>query len=1062
MKLKLGLDIGVASVGWGIIDEDYNIIDSGARLFSEGSAEENLTRRTMRSSRRRIRRMHHRLTRMGQLLANMLDIDLPDPQGNIYEIRSRGLQEKLSKEELFLAIMHLTKRRGTHFLTAEDIEEKNSYGKSNEEILLEKEQKLSEKYVCEIQYENYLNNAGKVRGIENRFRNKEYLKELTKLLEVQGIFYFAVADNIDAILNVYSSKREYYEGPGSAKSPTPYGCYRYDVNGNVIKVDLIELMRGKCTYFPDEKRIAKGAYTACLFNLLNDFNNLKIGERKLSEEEKQYFVQEFIDKGKNITVRVIAKKVNKAESEITGYRIDKKNKPLFTEFKQYISILKIYKDFSKENSVMGNIKLCDDIAEILTQKKSLEDREHELIVAGIEQDIAQKLAKLSGFTQYHSLSKKAMDLIMSDLWKTEKNQMQLFHDVGLTENNQTAYIGEDIKFDGDDWIVSPITKRAVAESVKVINAARKLIKRKYGEEFSDIVIEMAREKNTSEEKQRKLETQKLNEERGKAIRELTLGKKISSKQFEIIGLLQEQDMKCAYSGKPVSLLQVYENMLEVDHIIPRSLSFDNSRSNKVAVFISENQKKGQHTPFQYLNSGMETITYEEFKKIVVANRNYSNRKKANLLYENAPEKELRGFINRNLVDTRYACREVLNMLQNYFKANEINTKIKVVNGAFTFEFRKKAKLAKDRDATYAHHAQDALIIAGLFNTELLKKLNSVVKMSDSFLDEKETIIFENGKVINIATGEFISEDDFSANKYIQFIKQVEMRPQKFSHKVDRKPNRQLYDQQIKSTRICCDDEGKEETYVVTKYKNIYTVGLGSCGDKLKKRILEKPETLLMYRNDPETFKKFKEIVEFYNDAKNPFAEYYSEHGSIRKYSKKNNGPEIFDVKFLEGRLGIHRVNSKQNGKNKSVYLQIKSLRIDVYQNGEQYKFINVPYDMLKFVNGVYQIEMDKYLQAKDNKKITDVAEFKFSLYRGEFFSYEKDGKKYSWQFSCLNNDTNNVIEAKYIDQPSPGATQGKRMITIGSKIKNLRKYHVDILGNIYPATKEVLKTEIEL
>ena len=47
MELKLGLDIGVASVGWGIIDENYNVIDSGVRLFPEGSAEENLTRRTI-------------------------------------------------------------------------------------------------------------------------------------------------------------------------------------------------------------------------------------------------------------------------------------------------------------------------------------------------------------------------------------------------------------------------------------------------------------------------------------------------------------------------------------------------------------------------------------------------------------------------------------------------------------------------------------------------------------------------------------------------------------------------------------------------------------------------------------------------------------------------------------------------------------------------------------------------------------------------------------------------------------------------------------------------------
>lgn len=48
----------------------------------------------------------------------------------------------------------------------------------------------------------------------------------------------------------------------------------------------------------------------------------------------------------------------------------------------------------------------------------------------------------------------------------------------MTEVNKNDYIGEEIKFDGSDWIVSPITKRAVAESVKVINAARKLVQKK--------------------------------------------------------------------------------------------------------------------------------------------------------------------------------------------------------------------------------------------------------------------------------------------------------------------------------------------------------------------------------------------------------------------------------------------------------------------------------------------------------------------------------------------------------------------------------------------------------
>lgn len=35
MGLILGLDLGIASVVYGIIDENYNIIDYGVRLFDE-------------------------------------------------------------------------------------------------------------------------------------------------------------------------------------------------------------------------------------------------------------------------------------------------------------------------------------------------------------------------------------------------------------------------------------------------------------------------------------------------------------------------------------------------------------------------------------------------------------------------------------------------------------------------------------------------------------------------------------------------------------------------------------------------------------------------------------------------------------------------------------------------------------------------------------------------------------------------------------------------------------------------------------------------------------------
>lgn len=133
----------------------------------------------------------------------------------------------------------------------------------------------------------------------------------------------------------------------------------------------------------------------------------------------------------------------------------------------------------------------------------------------------------------------------------------------------------------------------------------------------------------------------------------------------------------------------------------------------------------------------------------------------------------------------------------------------------------------------------------------------------------------------------------------------------------------------------------------------------------------------------------------------------------------------------------------------------------MYSDEGVYKLVNVLYDMVKNTSTKYIVDEIKYNAAKTKKKISDKAEFLFSLYRGEKITYKKDGELYTWIFSCMNNDEKNVIEVKFPDKPSPGNTQNKRMHTIGKKITEFTKYHVDVLGNAYPITREKLKMEID-
>ena len=1064
MGYILGLDIGVASVGYAIIDENYNVLISGVRLFREGTAEDNVARRGFRSSRRSVRRSRHRLDRLTELLSSVLGVSGVQSYTNLYEVRVRGLNNKLSPDELFAAIIQLAKHRGIFYLSPEDLVTEDGSNQSSADIIRVNESKLKEGiYPCHVQLEK-LNTTGTVRGIENKFTHESYRNELIKLLEVQSAFYPRLEEIIDDVLCIYDSKREYYEGPGSYKSPTPYGSYQLDESGNVIKINLIDKMRGKCTYFPDELRAPKWSYSACLFNLLNDLNNLTIQGVKITELQKQELIRDYVNKGKSVTLPAIAKICGVKKEDIFGFRIDKSEKPIFTKFEGYNELLKIAKSVNEETTIEGKKQLVDDISEILTKEKSIDTRVKKLIDdLKLSTSLAKEIAKSGGFTTYHSLSFKAINLILEDLLKTSKNQMELFTGAGIKPYNHNFNKGHQLSANLSDWIVSPVVKRSINETIKVFNALRKYLKVRYGDdaEFSDVVVELAREKNSQEKKDLIKKIQKANEEKRYKIMELVENRKLTSAEFERISLLLEQDFKCAYSLEPIELSDVFKvGLLEVDHIIPLSISLSDAQSNKVLVYQRENQAKGQRSPFQYFSSGKAKITFESFKEYVTKNLNFSNAKKRNLLYLGNPIEDVKGFIDRNLVDTRYASRETYNLLKSFFDYHQINTKVKVINGSATSYFRKRAYLPKNRDETYAHHAQDAMIIAGFANTKLMKFFSKIGAFSES-LNNKDSIAEVDGNIINSETGEVLEQELFdkseNVSNYIKFLKRIESIEPLYSHKVDRKPNRALYDQQIKATRSFVEGN-KETTYVITKYSDIYNTGTGNSGAKLKKRILESPEDLLMYHHDIKTFDIFLKIVEQYGEESNPFAAYKEDHGPIRKYSKKGNGPIIESVKFRDKQLGSHRVNKKQDGHNKSVFLKIKSLRTDVYQDGDNYLVLNVPYDMVCFINGRYIINQDKYYKSKQAQKISDSAKFVMSLYRGDYITYEEHGEIVECIFKCINNEKMHRIEISYVNRP----TDKQVMKGIKTSIRNLIKYNVDVLGNKYKVTNEKLEFDVTI
>lgn len=189
-------------------------------------------------------------------------------------------------------------------------------------------------------------------------------------------------------------------------------------------------------------------------------------------------------------------------------------------------------------------------------------------------------------------------------------------------------------------------------------------------------------------------------------------------------LYKEQGGLCPYSGNTLPAnKELFGADLQIEHILPRSRSHDNSYDNKVLVYTASNQNKGNRTPFEYFSS-LAPERWEQFQTTIESMRGIRHRKRRNLLNTSFAEKEAE-FLERNLNDTRYIGRVVTAFLQTlYTIAGEKRPadkgslrRIYVRPGSLTSLVRRAwglENLKKDLHGKRIgdkHHAVDALVCA---------------------------------------------------------------------------------------------------------------------------------------------------------------------------------------------------------------------------------------------------------------------------------------------------------------------------------------------------------------
>lgn len=1083
-KINIGLDIGITSVGWSIVDEYYNIVDAGVRLFDDVSDAKtgklkNEKRRESRSLRRMIRRTKNR---KGDLIKFFEKNDIIKDPDDFYEkinksfnnfdvstmseLKEKMLKEKLNNSALVLVLFNYIHNRGYFYKENEnDSKEKN----------LEKADPTKKKFektneFPSIQLNNFYKKYGFYKGSElsRDFSNSEWKNEIIHLLKTQK----KDENFINEYMELFTRFRKYSEGPGSEKSPSEYGLWKIDPKTNKVFKDgdnLWEKTIGKCTIYPELNRGMKCSPIAEVFNILNDINNIHFDKKreKLTSEEKIKLFNKFsLDlEGKkisSITSKLIAKTLDLNLEDISGWVEEKK-----VSLKNYILIAKWLiqnKIYNCEKNLL-NIDLlnqCNDIFDNLTKIKDVNEQAEKLAkdFPKASKDLTDELLKrISGLSATHSLSYKAMLEYINIGIKESINQMEVFSDKILenrkSKNNFSGkYIPRNLF---EEEIISPTTRRSFNQSVAVINKIIKYYGDKY--EIGYITIELARDKNSAEQRKNISKMQKRNKDSLENVlkRENIDYDSLSNIQKIKIKLWEEQDRTDIYDGQEITIEDVKNNRnLDIDHIIPYSISMDNSLSNKVLTKNKNNKEKTNLSPYNWLSSQGK---YEDFKSriesIYIDKKKYK-KKISNLLFEGDPISDISDFIGRNLVDTRYASKLLLETLKLFFQNSK--TIINVINGSVTNYCRYKIfELPKEREE-YEHHAYDALIVSFLGMNHSISKIARLENMYNyKKKDNFQIVINETGEVINLKNQFEIDNNSIHFKEELDKIKDKI----KFSRMVLKNKNIPLSNETIRGFRKVGD-----ENIIIQKIdivnSNAKDLDIYFHKEKLNNK---KVEELLIFSKDKYIYDQLFQVYnKYHNDGqKNPFISYmedcFPDESPFDKI--RINNQHIKNIKYYGAAKTFDNVILLKKHNNNAFLqsLDIKSLRIYKDEN-DKYRLIAINAKVLKSIKNnllVDNLKLNELLATEqiNNNKFIEITRGTIFIDKNTNIVFYSNGG---------GNIKSNQLDLKPISCSMKmflikNNSSNKSEVIRPSLSTLTRDYYiadVDVLGNIYN------KREIEI
>lgn len=691
MKIGWGIDVGVGSLGFAVIELDAadrpaRLIDGVALVYPAPTGGAERTR--YKSMRTQYGRRADRVKALRAELVRLLNLgpgfsDSPPKRNNSrVRMRAKGLDSRLKPGDLARGILHIAKNRGQRLTRGlkdnsnADAEEQkksakerqsmaNTANKTGEELAALGESLGLEGRAHPSQL--LMHEAGKT-GRTRLKKNREGMPvftrpmmqaELDALLEAQQPYHEVLTDAVcEKLMKMVFEEAE-------PKKPSIGKC-RYgerDVDGEI------------------ESRLPRGSDLFQRKRIYEEANNLRLISSRTAAEWPLDMAQRdrlasLLLEGQDLTAAGVRKALGLgrgALADMTSLDIRRKGRKTAGELKGHPLAAAMGKADALEQWRRFDEETRERIADLVRTEDDKEVLGAELGALGLESGVIQALSDARLPATYSAAGKTATGKLLAELetnvishYEAEKRAGLESLDPPLPRLDRLPYYGEILQgwcVGGDDApssknearfgrIPNPVVHVALNQLRKTANAYLRL----YGKP-ARICVELARDLNKSAEDREEAE-QKAKKNRVTNEKYIeTLGdrkRKLKPEDLRRFRLHRMQDGICLYTGNSISVEQLFDGSVQIDHILPWSITRDNSVANLALAFTSANRDKAKQSPFDAFAGGYAGQDYEH----ILARA----KKRGGGVYwrfkEDAMEryKDQEEFESRFLNDTRYIAR----------------------------------------------------------------------------------------------------------------------------------------------------------------------------------------------------------------------------------------------------------------------------------------------------------------------------------------------------------------------------------------------------------------------